>query len=78
MTTIIHINQYNTEKQNFEKNIRDVYKKMPDVSGLVTTTISEVKNELKKTKALIMFLVGDQRTYILLIISHYVLVYFIA
>ena len=50
VTTVIHINQYSTEKQNFEKNIRDVYKKMPDVSGLVTTTVSEVKNKLKKQR----------------------------
>ena len=50
VTTVIHINQYSTEKQNFEKNIRDVYKKMPDVSGLVTTTVSEVKTKLKKQR----------------------------
>ena len=27
ITTLIHINQYNTEKQNFEKKIGDVDKK---------------------------------------------------
>ena len=38
-TTLIHINQYNTGKQILEKKIGEVYKKMPHVSGLVTTTV---------------------------------------
>ena len=51
-TTIIHINQYNTDKQNLEKKIGDVDKKIPDTSGLVTTTvlntkISEVEKNIK-------------------------------
>ena len=48
-TTLIHINQYNKDKQNLEK--KDVDKKIPDTSGLVTTTvlntkISEVENKI--------------------------------
>ena len=38
-TTLIHINQYNTDKQNWEKNIVDVDKKITDISDLVTTTV---------------------------------------
>ena len=49
--TLIHVNQYNTDKQNLEKKIADVDTKMPDTSGLVTTTvlktkISEVENKI--------------------------------
>ena len=50
-TTLIHINQYNTDKQNFEKKNGDVEKKHHHTSSLVTTTvlnieISEVKNKI--------------------------------
>ena len=50
-TTLIHTNQYNTEKQNLEKKIGDADKKIPDRNGLVTTTvlntkISEVENKI--------------------------------
>ena len=50
-TTLVHINQYNTDKENLEKKIGDVRKKIPDTSGLVTTTvlntkIGEVENKL--------------------------------
>ena len=38
-TTLIHINQCNTEKQNLEKKIRDVDKKLPDASSLVAATV---------------------------------------
>ena len=38
-TTSIHINQYNTDKQNLEKKIEDVDEKIPGVSDLVTTTV---------------------------------------
>ena len=31
--TLIHINQYNTDKQNLEKKIGDVDEKTPDASG---------------------------------------------
>ena len=49
-TTLIHINQCNTDKENLEKKIGDVDKKIPDTRGLVTTTvlntkISEVENK---------------------------------
>ena len=43
LTTLIYINQCNTGKQNFEKRIRDAYKKTPDVSGLVTPTVLNTK-----------------------------------
>ena len=43
-TTLIHINQYNTDKQNSEKTIRDVDKKSSDPSALVTTTVLNKKN----------------------------------
>ena len=47
-TTLIQINQYNTDKQNLEKKFGEVDKKIPDTSGLVSTTalntkISEVR-----------------------------------
>ena len=35
--TLIHINQDNTDKQNLEKKIVDVDRKIPDTRGLVTT-----------------------------------------
>ena len=48
-TTLIHINQYNTEKQNLDKKIGDVGKKIPDISGLVTTVVLNTKiNEVEK------------------------------
>ena len=53
VTTLIHINEYNTVKQSAEKNIGDVDKKMSDIKVLVAPTvlnvkISKVKNKLKK------------------------------
>ena len=50
-TTLIHINQCNTDKQNLEENIGDVDKKTPDTSVLVkktvlNTKISEVENKI--------------------------------
>ena len=55
-TTLIHINQYNTDKQNLEKKIGDVDKKIPDTSGLVATTvlntkINEVENKIPDTSS---------------------------
>ena len=41
-TTSIHINQY-TNKQNLEKNLAYVDKKIPDTSDLVTTTVLNKK-----------------------------------
>ena len=57
-TTLIHINQYNTDKQNLEEKIGDVDKKIPATSGLVTTTasnakISEVKSKIPDTCSLV-------------------------
>ena len=48
-TTLTHINQYNTDKQNIEKKIGEVYWR-----GLVTSTvlnikISEVENNISNT-----------------------------
>ena len=44
VTTLIEINEYNTDKQNLEKKIRDVDKKLPATSGLVTTAVLNRKN----------------------------------
>ena len=35
---LIQIKQYNTHKQNLEKKMEMLIKKIPDVSGLETTT----------------------------------------
>ena len=56
--TLIHINQYNTDKQNSEKKIPSVDKKIPNTSGLVTTTIlntkiSEVEKKMPGTNILV-------------------------
>ena len=50
-TTLIHINQYKTVKQNFENKFEDVDNKRRDVSGLVTasvlnTKIKEIDNKI--------------------------------
>ena len=45
-TTLIYINQYNTNKQNLEKKIGDVDKKLSGVCGLATTTV--LNTELKE------------------------------
>ena len=42
-TTLIHINQYNTDKYNFQKKIADTDKKLPDVSGSVTNIVLNTK-----------------------------------
>ena len=42
-TTLIYINQCNTDKQSLEERIGDVNKKRPDVSGLVTTNFLNTK-----------------------------------
>ena len=49
-TNLIHINEYNTDKQNLEIKIWDIDNKVPDASCLVTTTVlntnfSEVENK---------------------------------
>ena len=44
-TTLTHIIQYNTDKQNLEKKKLEILiKKIPDVSGLVNYTCVEYKN----------------------------------
>ena len=43
-TTLVHINQHNTDKQNLEKTIEDINKKISDTNGLMTTTVSNTKN----------------------------------
>ena len=53
MTALVHINQYNTDKQRLKKKM-DLNNKIPDVSGLVTTNvlntkISEVENKIPDT-----------------------------
>ena len=40
---LIQTNQYYTDKQNLEKKICDVDKKIPTVSGLLTTTALNTK-----------------------------------
>ena len=51
---LIYINQYNTDKQNLEKKIRDVDKNISDIRGLVTTVLFLMqKLEKMKTKFLI-------------------------
>ena len=55
---LIYISQYNTDKQNLEKKVEDIDKKIPDKSGLVTTTvlntkISEVENKFPNINCLV-------------------------
>ena len=38
-TTLVHINQYNGDKQNLEKKYEDVDKKISVTSSFVTTTV---------------------------------------
>ena len=42
-TTVIHINQYNTDKQNLKMKIEDVENKISDTSSLVTTAVLNAK-----------------------------------
>ena len=42
-TTLIHVNQYNTDKGSLEKLIGEVQDKIPDVSSLVTTVAFTTK-----------------------------------
>ena len=57
-TIIIHINQYNTGKQNLERKIGYVDRRIPYPSGLLTTTvlntkISEGENKIPNTSDLV-------------------------
>ena len=50
VTCLIRINQYNTDKQNFDKKVRDVDKKIQHVTGLLTTTVLHTKIAKIKNK----------------------------
>ena len=65
-TTLVYINQYNTDKQSLDKKIGDVDKKIPGVSGLVTATvlttkIGEVDNKIPSTSGLVTTIVLDTK-----------------
>ena len=49
-TTLIHINQCNTDKESLENKIGDVDQKLPDTSGLVTTTLLNTNIEESANK----------------------------
>ena len=56
-TTLININQYNTDKHDLEKKLK-ILKKISKIGGLVTTTvtntkISEVENKIPDTCSLV-------------------------
>ena len=53
-TTLTHINQCNTDKPSLQNTTGDVDQKMPDTSGLVTTTILNKKLVKLRIKFLIM------------------------
>ena len=45
LNTLFQINQYNIDKQNLQKKIVMLIKKMPDISGLsITTVLTTVLN----------------------------------
>ena len=57
-TTLIHINQCNTNKQNVKERIVDLDQKIPDFRGLVTTTvlntrIDEAENKFSNVTGLV-------------------------
>ena len=49
-TILIHINQYNTDKPNLDKKNRNIYKKIPDVTVLVTLVFLIQKLNKLRTK----------------------------
>ena len=55
-TTLIHINQYNTNKQNLEKKLKIQKNKIPDTSDLVTKTDLNTKIMKLRTKDRIVVL----------------------
>ena len=70
-TTLIHINQYNTEKQNLENKIVYVYQKIPGVSASVDTTdliveskVPDLSGLAKKTDYEAKILEMDERYFI--------------
>ena len=69
-TTLIHINQYKTDKQNLEKKTEYVDIKILDASGLVTTTllntkISEVENNISVTTTVLNTKISEAEKKIL-------------
>ena len=42
-TTLIHMNQYNTDKQIYRRKLEMLIKKVSDTIGLVTTTVLNIK-----------------------------------
>ena len=42
-TILIHLSQYNTDKQNLKTKVGDFDRKIPDLSGLVTTALLNTK-----------------------------------
>ena len=65
VTTLIHINKYNTDNQNLEKIIRHVDKKIPDESGLVTKPVLnakiKVKNKIPDTSCVVTRIVMNTK-----------------
>ena len=65
-TTLIHINQYNIDKQRLEIKIGDVDTKIPNGNGLVTTTIlntetGEVGNKIPDISGLVTSIVVNTK-----------------
>ena len=66
-TTLIHINQYNADKQNFrDKKLEMLRKQILNTSALVTTTvlntkISEVDNKIPNTYSLVTTTVSNTK-----------------
>ena len=50
MATLVHISQYNTDKQNLQKKIEGADKKIPYVSEFVANTILNKKLAKLRTK----------------------------
>ena len=50
MATLVHISQYNTDKQNLQKKIEGADRKIPYVSEFVANTILNKKLAKLRTK----------------------------
>ena len=62
LTTLILINQYNTNKQNLKKEIGDIDKKISDVSKLVTATVPNTKTSVKlRTKCQLLVILSRKQ-----------------
>ena len=66
-STLIQKNQYNADKQNFEKKVGDVVSKIPDISSLVTTTIliikiGEIESKIPDTSSLVTATILNTKT----------------